>query len=298
MREALVGLATQYYRKTKTYMLTRQPPVLTPLFFHAVEILDKVLSPRRQSARGQRVNQLWKQQYFAFWAANQALRLKVKSDYPVAHGSDDHRYPRGTVFDNSVNYGFNLKLYETLGFPERIAVMDLGCAGGGMVRSFLEDGHFAIGLEGSDTSQRLRSGEWDTIPFHLFTCDITKPFLVTDWHDRAFLFDAITAWEVLEHIPEEAIDGLIGNIHRHLKTNGYFIGSVDLLPDGNPLTGAVYHRTLKPAQWWLAQFTTRGFIEVKSHGFTRRDMVRGNGLSLKDWRPEDGGGIHLVLQKL
>jgi hypothetical protein len=26
-------------------------------------------------------------------------------------------------------------------------------------------------------------------------------------------------------------------------------------------------------------------------------MVRGNGSSLKDWHPGDGGGIHLVLQK-
>lgn len=30
---------------------------------------------------------------------------------------------------------------------------------------------------------------------------------------------------------------------------------------------------------------------------THEEMARGKGLSLKDWSPEDGGGIHLVLQK-
>jgi hypothetical protein len=106
MREILVGLATRYYRKAKTFLLTRKPPVLTPLFFHAVTFGDRVLSPRRQSAEEARFNALWKQQYLTYWMANPTLRLKVKSEHPVAFGSDDHRHPRGTLFDNSVNYRF------------------------------------------------------------------------------------------------------------------------------------------------------------------------------------------------
>ena len=107
----------------------------------------------------------------------------------------------------------------------------------------------------------------------------------------------ITSWEVLEHIPEGALPALIDSIFQHLKPGGYFIGSVDLLRDGNPLTGADYHLTLRPACWWEEQFRSRGLVKAKDHAFTTEDMVRGNGLSLKDWSPDDGGGIHLVLQK-
>lgn len=283
-KEALIGLATRYYRRTKTYMLTRHPPVLTPLFFRAVWAMDVMLSPRRD---GRHATPL---------PLRDVPRLKVVTEYPVAVSSDDHQHPRGAQYDNSRNPRFNRALYETLGCREQIAVMDLGCSGGGLVRSFLEDGHIAVGLEGSDVAQRTRSGEWGAIPHQLFTCDITKPFGVTDEHGRPFQFDAVTAWEVLEHIPELALDGLLANIRRHLKPGGYFIGSVDMLPDGNPLTGAVYHHTLQPKTWWLEQFAAHQLIETTTHTFTRRDMVRGSGLSLKDWRPEDGGGFHLVLR--
>ena len=33
-------------------------------------------------------------------------------------------------------------------------VLDLACAGGGMVRSFLDEGIEAVGIEGSDTAKR------------------------------------------------------------------------------------------------------------------------------------------------
>ena len=33
-----------------------------------------------------------------------------------------------------------------------LRVLDIGCAGGGFVRSLIDDGHFAVGLEGSDLS--------------------------------------------------------------------------------------------------------------------------------------------------
>lgn len=297
MRLRLIGLATRYYRKIKAFLLTRHPPLVTPLFFLVLRLVDRILSGRRQTKEEKLATMLWKQSYLAYWAQNKALRLRLETEHPLAGASDDHKHPRGAIFDNSVNYGFNLKLYQSLGFRENIFMMDLGCAGGGLVRSFLEDGHTAIGLEGSDISKRLRSGEWDTIPYHLFPCDITKPFRIVDAGGAPVLFDAITSWEVLEHIPKAALAGLIANIKKHLRPGGLFIGSVDMLPDGNPLTGAVYHVTLESKAWWLAQFAEGGLIEAENHGFATQDMVRGSGLSLKDWRPEDGGGFHLVLRK-
>ncbi len=138
----------------------------------------------------------------------------------------------------------------------------MGCAGGGLVRSFLADGYTAIGLEGSDAPGRLRSGEWDTIPYHLFSCDITEPFEVRDAAGDSVKFDIVTAWEVLEHIPEEKLAGLITNVRRHLNPCGIFVGSVDLFAEGNPVRGAVYHVTLKPKSWWLDRWAEHGFTRI------------------------------------
>ena len=50
---------------------------------------------------------------------------------------------------NHRNWRFNHNI--GLLFPGRfIKVLDLGCAGGGMVHDFLDGGHVAVGLEGSD----------------------------------------------------------------------------------------------------------------------------------------------------
>jgi hypothetical protein len=38
-------------------------------------------------------------------------------------------------------------------------------------------------------------------------------------------------------------------------------------------------------------------FHARIHSLEPVDMVRNNGLTVKDWHPDDGGGIHLVLQK-
>jgi hypothetical protein len=37
------------------------------------------------------------------------------------------------------------------------------------------------------------------------------------------------------------------------------------VPDGNPLTGAVYHQTLRPETWWHETFVAHGFAIVTDH---------------------------------
>src|SRR5262249_29710921 len=143
-----------------------------------------------------------------------------------------------------------------------VRLLDLGCAGGGLVRSLLADGCLAVGIEGSDVSKRFRLAEWGTCPWHLFTADLTHPFTVWQRGGGACTFNGVTAWEVLEHIPEPRVRDVIANVARHLDVGGYFIGSVDTAPDGNPLTGAVYHHTLRPKEWWLNAFAEQGFVEV------------------------------------
>ena len=278
------------FRRLKRYYLTRSARIDTQLFFLCVDIADKVMSPRKRSPQS-----IWKQLYFLRYGVHPLF--EVDTDKSVASESHDHQWPRGTIADNSINPRFNLKLYDHFLNRNDLRVLDLGCSGGGFVRSFLEDGYTAIGLEGSDASKKIRSAEWDTCPHHLFTCDIAAPFLIRDISGKKMTFHCLTSWEVLEHIPEDKIDVLLENIKNHLADDGIFVGSIDMAPDGNPITGAVYHVTLQLESWWLERFARAGLIPVLNHRFATQDYVRGHGMGLKDWDPADGDGFHVVLRK-
>jgi SAM-dependent methyltransferase len=282
-------------RKTKAYYLGRRN--LGPdgwLFFWLFDKADLLLSSRRESAAERRASLQWTAEYQRRYPS--PPYFTIATEFPVAADSDDHRVPRGSTRDNSANRAFNARLYAWLADRPDLSVLDIGCAGGGFVRSVLEDGHPAVGVEGSDSSRRAQSGEWATCPHHLFTADIGRPFRLNKADGTAARFDIVTAWEVLEHLPEDRIPILLANIRDHLKPGGYFIGSVDTVPDGNPLTGAVYHLTMQPKPWWLRHFAALGFSEVADPPFATSDYVRGNGRTIKDWDPSAGDAFHLVLR--
>ena len=286
----LQRLLYRAFRRLKRHYLTHPVRIDTRLFFFLVDIADKLMSPRKQFSQT-----FWKQLYFLRFGV--LPLFKVESNKTVAEDSHDHQWPRGTIADNSINQRFNLKLYDYFQSRYDLRILDLGCSGGGFVRSFIEDGYTAIGLEGSDASKKLRSAEWETCRHHLFTSDITAPFSITDVNGNAMTFHCITQWEVLEHIPEDKLDVLFDNIKRHLADDGIFVGSIDMAPDGNPITGAIYHVTLKSESWWLNRFAMAGLVPVSKNPFNTLDYVRGHGMGLKDWDPADGDGFHVVLKK-
>lgn len=194
---------------------------------------------------------------------------------------------------------FNNKLFEF--YPNNgnpLNILDLGCAGGGLVRSLLDDGHFAIGLEGSDFPKTHGLGEWNTIPGNLFTCDITEPFLLTEetTTSQPFLFDIVTSWEVLEHIPEERLPQLMENIRRHLKPDGRIIFSIATFPDFDEETGTNWHVCIHSKPWWMAKFMELGYDEITSHPFGKEHWLRGSGHCRGDWHEDDGKGFHLILK--
>ena len=99
--------------------------------------------------------------------------VHVETKFPVAYDSPDHLFPVGTANDNTTKPAFIEACYVY--FNKKISYLDLGCAGGGIVRNFLEAGHFSIGIEGSDYSKKNKRAEWARIPSYLFTADLTKP---------------------------------------------------------------------------------------------------------------------------
>ena len=181
-------------------------------------------------------------------------KFYVDTDHPLALESLDYLQPRGSLLDNSINLNFNRKLYEL--YPgQKLSVLDLGCSGGGMVRSFIEQGHIAVGLDGSDAGKILQDREWPVIPDNLFNCDITKPFVVHTGDHTPYKFDVVTSWEVLEHIKEDDLDTVLRQIKAHLKPRGLFIGSVTNIR-------YYHHVTIKTLEWWLEKIHRNGFVRM------------------------------------
>lgn len=192
--------------------------------------------------------------------------MNLITDFPIAYESYDHIEPKGTAADNTHCPAFVARV-EELSNGAKIKFADLGCSGGGLVKDFIDAGHDAIGIEGSDYSLRNKRAEWATIPEHLTTADITKPFfIVTDGITGQC--DIITAWDVLEHISEVDLGVLITNIRNNLKTGGLFVASVATFED-HP-----HHVTLKEKDWWLNLFKKYKLIDAGDGFFGIEHMVR------------------------
>lgn len=194
------------------------------------------------------------------------MNFKVITKFPIALDSNDQKDPKGSIYDNSRNYRFNEKIYSYFKYCQNIErknlkVLDLGCAGGGSVRDFLEGGVTAIGIDGSDASLRIKRGEWATLANqYLFNADITKEFQIVDGLNESCKFDLITSWEVMEHIKKDDLNTLILNIKNHLKEKGLLIVSIDSKRNTTP-KGLELHQTLKPKEYWINLFKQCGLVE-------------------------------------
>lgn len=222
--------------------------------------------------------------------------FKIITNHPVALESHDQIYPRGARQDNTHCPAFVAQFIrfhhqKTAGFP---AVLDLGCAGGGLVKDFLNSGCVACGVDGSDYPVNHKSGEWGVIPANLFCADITKPFTVSAGSGSPFQFDMVTMWDVLEHIRENDLPGLLGNIHKHLKPGGLFTASISTVPDSDGT--ATWHVTVKDRKFWNDLLGGHGLAELKPSPFTTFPRGSANRLATGDWSGESMG-FHSVRVK-
>lgn len=221
----------------------------------------------------------------------------LKTDHPVAIHSNDHIAPWGTMNDDTRSPRFVAACERQL--KRKLCALDMGCSGGGIVYDFLHRGHNAVGLEGSDFSLRSQRAEWRVIPENLFTCDITKPFFIEEENTNILAqFDIITMWEVMEHIHEHDLPLMFNNIYRHLKADGYFIGSIALGDD--IVNGVSYHPTLHERPWWVKKYKELKFTMLDHPFLDFGDYCRGTGNGPLDpnYRSNPEVGFHFIAQKI
>lgn len=221
------------------------------------------------------------------------MTINIESDHLVAADSLDHIHPWGTKRDNSTNLNFNIKLIKWLGL-ENIRLLDIGCSGGGFVKTMHDAGALAIGLEGSDYSKIRARAEWATIPDRLFTADATKPFKFSSCLESGksvpVKFSVITAWEFLEHIEETDLPTVFDNIDKNLDCNGVVIMSVSTVDDY--IEGVNLHRTVKPYPWWLEKINHLGFKHHEKFVpyFAPDNWIR--------YEENAAGSFHLVMTRI
>lgn len=202
--------------------------------------------------------------------------ILVETEHPIAFESPDHIAPKGTAENNSTNKKFILHMDEILGDElnrRPLTCLDLGCSGGQMVKDFLDLRWIAVGLEGSDYSLKHRRANWAKLAnTNLFTCDITKPFVVFI-DGKPAQFDLITAWEVMEHIATADLDTVFNNIRSHLVEGGYFVASTTHLPDIHD--GIELHQTKWEYHEWRAFIESRyPDLEIATLGLRIYQYVR------------------------
>ena len=217
--------------------------------------------------------------------------IHIVTNKPVAFDSPDHIQPWGTIRDNNRNWAFNRRLFLWIPASE-LRVLDLGCSGGGFVKSIHDQGGFAVGVEGSDYSKIRKRAEWATIPDHLFTADITEPFQFLDvdesGREHPIQFSVITAWEVMEHIREDKLCNVFQNISRHLSPLGVVIMS--LSQNEEIIQGVRLHQTVQNRHWWISKCSQFGFVHHEQVlTYFGNNWVRGG-----DNAP---GSFHLIMTR-
>lgn len=219
-----------------------------------------------------------------------AYRIRLKAERELSCSSPDYFMPWGTRRETSRNRRFNEKLYDLYPLTKQLKILDIGCAGGGFVKDCIDDGHVAVGLEGSDYSKKCGRGEWTTVPFSLFTCDVTGNFeLLMDKGDslEPVRFDVVTCWELMEHIAESDLDKMIANTAKHLAPGGLWIMSIATVKD--VIDGVNLHQTVRPKSWWIEKFKQHKLEHLEEFvDYFNTQFVRGPKYGAKE-------SFHLVL---
>ena len=102
-------------RRRENFSAIENPIVFTRAFFGFRYKLQVITSARKLSRLDKLERMIWKALYFQRFGTEPLYR--AETDRPVAIQSADHKWPRGTAFDNSSNRNFNLEALCFLRLP-------------------------------------------------------------------------------------------------------------------------------------------------------------------------------------
>jgi cyclopropane fatty-acyl-phospholipid synthase-like methyltransferase len=100
-------------------------------------------------------------------------------------------------------------------------------------------------------------------------------------------FDLISAWEVMEHLPEERLPVVCENFKRHLMPNGIVVVSISSTEE--IVRGVKLHLTVKKKKWWKEMFAFHSLYHMENlENYFNTQYVRGH-------KQNAPGSFHLVL---
>ena len=232
-------------------------------------------------------------------APNKNYDFQVLTEKPIAMTSPDHCSPADfQEYQTTRSQRFICRV-EQIFQKKPIKHIDLGCGRGGITLDFLLRKNISIGLEGTDIFSISFEREWDILAGrNLFTADVCEEFKIIykekNRNEEPFQADIITAFELLEHLPEEKLSGFFKNIVDHLTVSGLFVCSISY--GSYMINGIEHHLCRHPKDWWISKMGEYGLVPVEKNPFHPYDFPRGC-----DWdydfikHPELG--CHLVMQR-
>lgn len=154
----------------------------------------------------------------------------LETEFPVAYDSPDHyeEVPDGAIVYNSDKEATEFGKYLMRMFPDHGTLIDLGTACGMLPLRLRELGMRAVGLEGSDRGKDQGIGCWKIDPGIIRTCDISRPFRITNKDGDDFKFDLVVSFGTFEHIHPDRMVILWDNVKRLMHKNSVGMFNIDM----------------------------------------------------------------------
>ena len=139
-------------------------------------------------------------------------------------------------------------------------VLDAGCACGGILKGFIEEGVNAFGIDCSEDLIQLGRNKWPAIASRLKVADLANIHIIAE---NAFHW--IHCSMVAEHWQPRLVAPILLELQRVLKPSGQFFCLYEsengcLFGDRNP-TDEPSHLCLKPESWWTERLQETGWID-------------------------------------